>query len=121
MVSEVKSMISPDILDFNAYFPDDCKSFSFLIQVMVGPKGENSSESFAMEVCTPNWLNDHREEYESVIGKGKLIVFKFDLPNILSRIEKIFDGCTGKDWNEIAINLSRYGHWEFENYQERMP
>ena len=116
MVSEVKSIISPDIPDFNAYYPDDYKNFALLIQVMVGPKGQDGSESFDIEVCTPQWLDEHREEYESVIGKGKLIVFKLDLPSILARIRKIFNGCTGKDWNEIAINLSRYGTWEFENY-----
>jgi hypothetical protein len=118
MVSEVKNIISPDILDFNAYYPDDYKSFSFLIQVMVGPKGENSSESFDVIVCTPQWLIENREEYDTVIGKGRLIVFKFDLPNILSKIRKIFEGCSGRNWSEIAINLSRYGHWEFENYRE---
>lgn len=25
--------------------------------------------------------------------------------------------CTGKDWSEVAGKLSRYGHWEFEDYR----
>jgi hypothetical protein len=53
-----------------------------------------------------------------ILGKGKLIVFKFDMDMIFARIRKLFDNCSGKDWNDIAMKLSRIGNWEFENYRE---
>jgi len=53
-----------------------------------------------------------------ILGSNKLIVFRFDMDRILTRIKNLFGNCSGKDWNEIAIKLSRIGHWEFENYQQ---
>jgi hypothetical protein len=118
MVSEVKKIISPDILDFNTYWPADEERFSFLLSVIVGPKGTITEESFDIEVCTPKWLLDKYDEDELILGRNKLIVFKFNMDRISSRIKKLFENCAGKDWNEIAIKLSRIGHWEFENYQQ---
>lgn len=117
MVSEVKNMISPDIIDFKNYWPENEKSFSFLISVLVGPKGELTTESFDILVCTPQWILNKYEENEMLLGSNKLIVFKFDLEKILVRVKKLFENCSGKNWNEIAIKLSRIGHWEFEDYR----
>jgi len=118
MLSEIKNIISPDIIDFKTYWPEDEESFSFLITVLVGPRGTAVEESFNVVVCTPKWLLKKYDENEIIIGKDKLIVFKFDMERILARIRKLFDNCSGKDWNDIAMKLSRIGHWEFENYRE---
>jgi len=91
--------------------------FSFLITALVGPRGESTQESFDIVVCTPKWLLSKYDETEIILGKNKLIVLKFDMERILARIKKLFENCEGKDWNEIAVRLSRIGHWEFENYQ----
>ena len=116
MLSEVKNIISPDIIDFGNYWPEDDESFSFLITVLVGPRGTAIEESFGVVVCTPKWLMNKYDENEILLGKNKLIVFKYDMDRILLRIRKMFDNCSGKDWKEIAIKLSRIGRWEFEDY-----
>ena len=118
MVSEIKNIISPDILNFETYWPEDEESFSFLITVLVGPRGGAGEESFNVVVCTPKWFLKKYDENEMILGKNKLIVFKFDMERILARVRKLFDNCSGKDWGDIAVKLSRIGHWEFENYQE---
>jgi hypothetical protein len=118
MLSEVKSIISPDIIDFENYWPEDEESFSFLISVLVGIKGEPAAESFDIVVCTPKWLLNKYSESDMILGSNKLIVFRFDMDRILKRIKNMFANCSGNDWNEIAIKLSRIGHWEFENYQQ---
>lgn len=119
MLSEIKKIISPDILDFYSYWPADEESFSFLLSVIVGPRGEKVEESFDIEVCTPKWLLKAYGENDMILGRHKLIVFKFDMDRIIARVRNAFDNCNGKDWNEIAIKLARIGHWEFEDYQER--
>jgi hypothetical protein len=116
MVSEVKNIMSTEVFDLENYRPDDYESFSFLVTVRVGPKGEDGSDIFYLDICTPKWLLDNQYD-DFVIGKGKLIVFRCDMKIILSRIRGLFDGCVGKDWNEIAIKLSRIGLWEFEDYR----
>ncbi len=118
MTSEIKKIISPDIWDFDSYWPADEESFSFMLSVIVGPKSELTEESFDIVVCTPKWFLDKYDVNEMILGRHKLIVFKFDMEKILSRIKRVFDGCSGNNWNEIALKLSRYGHWEFEDYQE---
>jgi hypothetical protein len=118
MLSEVKNIISPDIINFQSYWPEDEESFSFLLTVLVGPKGENVEESFDIVVCTPKWLLSKYDKNETILGADKLIVFEFNMERILARIRKLFDNCSGSDWNDIAIKLSRVGHWEFENYRK---
>jgi Immunity protein 8 len=116
MLSEVKSIMSTEIFDLENYRPDDNEKFSFVLTIAVGPKGEVGSDFFDIDVCTPKWLLDN--QYDDVIpGKGKLIVFRCDMKRILARIRTMFEGRIGKDWNDIAIKLSRIGQWEFEDYQ----
>jgi hypothetical protein len=64
------------------------------------------------------WLIDKYDENETILGRHKLIVFKYDRERIFARVKKIFDGCVENTWQEIANKLSRAGHWEFEDYQE---
>jgi len=118
MLSEIKSITSPDVVDFNTFWPEDEETFSFLLSVRVGPRGEAVDESFDIRVCTPKWLLANYKDTDMILGSYKLIVFKYDIDAIFKRINRIFANCSGKDWNEIALKLSRVGHWEFENYQD---
>ena len=117
MLSEVKSIMSTEIHDLENYRPDDFENFSFLLTVTVSPKGEIGGEMFDIDVCTPKWLLDHQDT-DFILGKGKIIVFKCDMKMILARVRGLFEGCTGKDWSEITIKLSRIGLWEFEDYEK---
>lgn len=116
MQSEVKSIMSTEIFDLENYRPDDNELFSFLLTITVGIKGEPGGENFDVDVCSPKWLL-HNQYDDIIIGSGKLIAFKCDMPRILSKVKSLFDGCAGKDWNEIAMKLSRVGKWEFEDYR----
>jgi hypothetical protein len=118
MLSQVRNIMSTEIFDLENYRPDDYENFSFLLTVTVGAIGETGGDLFNIDVCTPKWLLDHQYD-DVIIGKGKLIVFRCDMKMILARIRRLFEGCSGKDWNEIAIKLSRIGDWEFEDYKER--
>jgi hypothetical protein len=118
MLSEVKGIMSTEIFDLENYRPDDYENFSFLLTITVGPKGEIGTEYFDVDVCTPKWLLENQHD-NVILGKGKIIVFKCDMKMILKRIRALFDGVVGKDWNDIAIKLSRIGHWEFEDYKEK--
>src|ERR1700748_330034 len=116
MLSEVKGIMSTEIFDLENYKPENNENFSFLLTVTVGPKGEIGAENFDIDVCTPKWLLDNQYD-DFVLGKGKLIVFRCDMKKILARIRALFNECNGEDWNEIAVKLSRIGHWEFEDYR----
>jgi Immunity protein 8 len=117
MLSEVRNIMSTEIFDLENYRPDDHENFSFSLTITVGPLGEAGGDLFDIDVCTPKWLLA-RQDDDIVLGKGKIIVYRCDMKMILKRVSALFEGCIGKDWNDIAIKLSRVGHWEFENYQQ---
>lgn len=118
MISEVKNIFSPDVLDFATYYPEDDECFNFLLSVIVGIKGTKSEESFNIEVCTPKWLIANYNKDDIILGKNKMIVFGYNKEKIFKKAKSLFDGRSGNTWEEIAIKLSRIGQWEFEEYQK---
>lgn len=51
-----------------------------------------------------------------VNGGHYVIVNRFDWPTLRNYFDRLVAGIAGADWNEVATQLSRYGHWEFEDY-----
>lgn len=84
---------------------------------MIGPEGENGSESFDFNVCTPKWLQQKLPPEEALFGRHKLIVLDYNRDRIIRKINHLCDRTLGSNWTEIATRLARYGHWEFEDYQ----
>ena len=83
---------------------------------MVGPDNSEGEESFEIEVCTPKWLMENYSSEEIILGRHLLIVQKFDYKSIHRRILTYLAQCTGDNWSEIALKVSRLGKWEFEDY-----
>jgi Immunity protein 8 len=111
----LKRLHSPDIFDLEAYSPDQADDFSFLLQAMFGPEGQDGEESFDMIVCTPKWLQ--RTMNEPVLsGRHHLIVRSFDIEGISRYLTNYAQECVGSDWREGAEKLARIGKWEFEDY-----
>jgi len=115
MHAEIKYIHSPDIEDISTYQPEDTGCFSFLLQVMVGPNNQEGEESFDIEVVTPKWLLKKYDEDEILIGRHRLIVFKYDWDRIMRTINRHCESCNGETWSEIAEKVGRLGRWEFED------
>lgn len=115
MFTEFKGMHSPDT-DLKSFYPEDPENFSIFIQVFFGPKGEDGMESFNFTVCTQKWLKEHFDN-EFVILRDILLVPEYNFQKIEDQFKKLASSITGKDWREIGTKLSRYGEWEFEDYQ----
>lgn len=118
MNPELKRIHSPDVNDLSKHQPDDPQCFSFLIQIMVGAKGESWEESFDIEVCTPQWLAKNLGQDDILIGSRLIIVQKYNYEKISSSIKKFLNHCKRETWNEVASQISRIGRWEFEDYSE---
>lgn len=83
---------------------------------MIGPDGDDATESFDIVVCTPRWLLENCRDPQW--GYHMLIVPEYDLAKIRERIQSQCRSLGGEDWNGIAVRLSRIGHWEFEDYRQ---
>ena len=118
MNAELKRLHSPDIHDLERYQPEDPEKFAFLLQAMVGPKGEEGEESFNIEVCTPRWLEETYSMDEIIVGRHHLIVREYNYPRIVAAIENFLRSCSGENWHAVAEKVSRLGMWEFEDYTE---
>jgi len=111
----LKYITSPDIDDlekFNSVKEDFC----YLIQAFFGPTSGDGEESFDFLVCSPKWLEAEAEKDKLIFGKGLIITNEFNLIYVKNMLSSLCNRVSGKNWEEIAIKLSRYGNWEFEDY-----
>lgn len=116
MKAKLKGLHSPDVFDLKNYKPHNKENFSFLLQIMVGPENEEGEESFDVEVCTLKWLEMNYGEKEVIIGYHYIIVREYNYEKIETAINNFLKDCTGGNWEEIALKVSRLGIWEFDNY-----
>ena len=118
MKAELKRLHSPDIDDLEHYKPERPDQFGFLLQAMVGPEGKDGEESFDIEVCTPKWLEETYGVDDVVIGRHYLIVREYSYERLVCSIKDFLQQCSGENWDEVAVKVSRLGMWEFEDYVE---
>jgi hypothetical protein len=116
--AEVRRFHSPDIADLATHVPPDPTCFVLLLQVIVGPNGAAGEESFDVEVCTPKWLSERLRKEAVVMGRHHLIVANYDWTRISAFIRKWVASCEGGTWEQVALQVGRLGHWEFEDYRE---
>jgi len=116
MKPEIKYLHSPDVDDLKNYHPAVADEFSFLLQIIAGPEGQEGEESFDVIVCSPKALRQSLGEEKILIGRHHLITNNYDYARLVTFIREQCERCTGKDWNEVAGKLARIGQWEFEDY-----
>jgi hypothetical protein len=118
MKAELKRLHSPDVVDLRAFVPLDPERFSLFVQAMVGPAGEDSTESFDFVVCTPAWLRERIESAGPMLGLHHVIVLRYDYDELFRFIRTFCERSEGKTWQEVAAKLGRLGRWEFDEYCE---
>ena len=116
---EIKQIdIGGDLLEH--FWPDDEECFYVFLTIGIGVKGEEGADNYDIMVCTPSWLNNQLYEGHAKWGRHKLIMKKFD-PDLIRKevnkkileISERFDCDDGVTFSE---KMSRYAHWEFEDY-----
>ncbi|HYD50938.1 MAG TPA: Imm8 family immunity protein [Terriglobales bacterium] len=118
--AELKRFDSPDIALFEEC-PGDPESFCFLVAATIGVAGKDGGDLFDFIVCSPKWLIANRTHEGAVFGHHLLIVFEYDPHIIEGKLKWLCARTTGSSWEQIALKLSQYGHWEFEGYRPVSP
>lgn len=112
-----------------AFYPDDPLNFYGIVDMDIGLAGSEGGDIFTLMVCTPKWFQEnvlintpsdptHEVVRKSAFGRHYLFVNEFDEEEIESQVQKLVSDVRGKDWHEIAVRLSRYFGWEFEDYND---
>jgi hypothetical protein len=118
MRAALRRLHSPDIDDLSAYHPEREDDFGFLLQVFAGPEGGDGEEAFDLILCTPKWLERKHSRSDLVFGRHHLIVFRYDYARLVREFELLCESAEGDSWRDVAMELSRFGRWEFEDYAE---
>lgn len=109
--------LDPDTLD--SYVPPIADDFGVLVSALIGPDDGEGEEIFYVTVCSPTWLAraamaENAKGFEFV--RHRLVVERWD-PQLFHRaVSDLCSHASGSDWSEVANKLSRYLHWEFEDY-----
>ncbi|APR39179.1 MULTISPECIES: immunity 8 family protein [unclassified Paraburkholderia] len=117
MKAIVKSIDTGSHVAFDKDLPEDQMCFGFWVTVQVGPDNEEGGHLYQILVCTPDWIKTKYLHAGAVWGRHMLIVSHYDCDRIKSEIARYVEGCTGKNFWELAQKVARIGAWEFEDYQ----
>jgi hypothetical protein len=117
MKAEIKYLHSPDVSDLQKYMPDLEDDFGFLVQMIIGPQGNEGEESFDIFICTPKWLMSNYRADDIVFGLHFMIVFEFDYQKIQKKLYEFVESTDGKTWEELCLKIGFIGKWEFQDYQ----
>ncbi|WP_199545306.1 immunity 8 family protein [Paraburkholderia kururiensis] len=117
MKAIVKNIDLNSEVAFSAYRPADEECFGLWITVLVGPEGKESGHLYQVLVCTPGWIRREYLHTGAVWERHMLIISRYDHSRIRSELDRYVEGCTGKDFWEIAQKAARIGAWEFEDYK----
>jgi hypothetical protein len=118
MRAELKSLESADAVEgLERFRPADGTNFTLSIGAIVGPAGGEGGDLFYFHVTTATWLeqNPPPKGFEFL---RRLLVTHWDYELVRRAVSDLVAHTQGEDWNELATKLSRYGHWEFEDYRE---
>lgn len=118
MTAEIRRFHSPDVRDLTQWTPPDLQDFGILLQVLIGPKGQQGEEAFDFVVCSPAWLLKDRGAKSVIFGSHHILLFEYNFDRLQEALTKLVTGVSGSSWNELAQKLSRYGRWEFEDYTD---
>jgi hypothetical protein len=112
--ARLKALRSDEIADLAGWAPPDPDDFAVPLVLEVGPLGLRGRERFELLVVTPRWLLGRHGAKGAVLGRGKLVVFEWDLERLREFLARKVESCTGHTWPEVARKVSRIAEWEGE-------
>lgn len=93
---------------------DDIENFAVDVQIDIGPSTSEGADTFSFRVISPRRLEQYLDGNDLEIGRGIFIMKDYKIGAIQSQVNRILDKCQGDSWKGVALLLSRYFHWEYE-------
>jgi hypothetical protein len=110
--ARLKSLTSDEIEDLASWQPPQPETFAVPLVLEVGVLGQRGRERFELLAVTPRWLRERHGEEGAVLGRGLLVVFRWDLARIRRYLHRQVEACSGRTWPELARKVSRIAEWE---------
>jgi hypothetical protein len=106
--------------------PEDPSWFGILVDVYLGPdegsrgpNGELGAEQFQLSVCSSTYFEADAALYGTKWLRGYVLMPEWDYDALVRLVQDLCDSTEGADWGEVALKLSRYMEWEFDDYTRR--
>lgn len=112
MRARLKSLRSDDIPELASWEPPGADDFAVPLVLEVGVLGERGRERFELLAVTPRWLLGRHGEEGAVLGRGLLVVFRWDYARIRRFLARSVEACSGRTWPDVARQVSRIAEWE---------
>ena len=116
MKAELRSLLTVEHEPISTAQPEGT-AFRVSLRALVGPLGLPGEESFDFDVCSPAWLVAEVDSKSIIEGRFLLIARDFDPQRIENHVRQRIEEASGKDWPEVAGEIARWAHWEFEDYR----
>lgn len=101
----------------DSFEPVDPAWFGILVDVYLGPKDGPGEELFQFSVCSPSYMEADAALYGTKWLRGYVLMPSWDYDALCRLVQDLCDRTEGADWHEVAMKLSRYMEWEFDDYQ----
>ncbi len=112
MRARLKSLRSDEIEDLASWHPPQPDAFAVPLVLEVGVLGQRGRERFELLGVTPRWLVERHGEEGAVLGRGLLVVFRWDYARVRRFLARHVEACAGRTWPEVARKVSRIAEWE---------
>lgn len=119
MRAEVRSIVSPDAPEgIDAFRPADPRSFGLYVEPEIGPAGQEGADVFGFMIVGTEWYQANPPGKGFRWGRGQLVLDAWDPEVVRRAIADLCHRASGDTWDQIAEKLARYGHSEFEDYEQ---
>lgn len=120
MRAKIRGFHSPDV-ELDSDMPAAGEPFMFLVQIFAGPAEGAGHESFDVEVCNIEWLQERLIQQPQMELTQMLLVARWDYDEVVSYLTQAVEAIEGRDWEQLGARIGKIGKWEFEDYEPCAP
>ena len=117
MQAELRSLISITLPSGPTEAPENPRDCWVLMQAAIGYENGDGTDVFDFYVTTPAFLDRTLDDGRNELGRGLVIVKRFDWAAVEELVKRICADVRGDSWDVIVQKLSRTFLWEYEDYQ----
>ena len=96
------------------YEPPDPEDVDMYITAHIGAEGGVGKDLFSFRLLTSKAFSKQLYAKRYVVGRGIMVVERFDFKFLWGLISAICDGVEEDSWEAIGDRLSRYMEWEMD-------
>lgn len=110
---EIKAFYSPDVPNLQTFAPAHNEDVYFLLEILVGVKGEKPADIFSAIVATPQSIRTHHVHIKTTKTKY-ILVAPYNWEALKTKLEHIVTLCNCHSFASSTEKLRHYFNWEYE-------